>query len=206
VELFRPVGLAELRLIYEADMRMFPPRLPDQPIFYPVLNAQYARQISHDWNARSEEQAGYVTQFEIDDTYAARFEERTVGGREHLELWVPADELTEFNQHLLGPVALISASFGEGFQGEIPASFTLQGKTAPEQLDMLGQILEYNGVDFLLELRTNHTAIFLNYPYWAVGPVPPGLEPARRDTILQAIRRGWPTERPALMRTDAIAA
>jgi hypothetical protein len=206
VELFRPVGLAELRLIYEADMRYFPPRLPEQPIFYPVLNAQYAAQISHDWNARSEEQAGYVTRFAIDDTYAARFETRKVGAREHLELWVPADELADFNRHLMGPIALISASFGDRFRGEVPASFMLQGKTAPEQLDALGQILEYNGVDFLLELRANHTAIFLNYPYWAVGPLHPGMESGWRNRVLQAIRRGWPPERPALMETSAIAA
>ena len=206
MDLFRPVGLAELRLIYEADMRMFPPRLPEQPIFYPVLNAQYAAQISRDWNARSEEQAGYVTRFAVDETYAARFDTRKVGAREHLELWVPADQLAEFNRHLLGPIELIGASFGAAFRGEIPTSFMLQGKTAPEQLDALGQILEYNGVDFLLELRANHTAVFLNYPYWALGPLPPGLESGRRDKVLHAVRRGWPAERPALMETSAIAA
>ncbi len=35
--LYRPVGMDELRLIYGAGMRSFPPRLPEQPIFYPVL-------------------------------------------------------------------------------------------------------------------------------------------------------------------------
>lgn len=46
--LYRPVGLEALRLIYDADMRAFPPRLPDQPIFYPVTNDGYAKQIAKD--------------------------------------------------------------------------------------------------------------------------------------------------------------
>jgi len=46
--LYRPVGLEELRLIYEADRRAFPPRLPGQPIFYPVLNQPYAAKIAKD--------------------------------------------------------------------------------------------------------------------------------------------------------------
>jgi hypothetical protein len=38
VTLWRPVGPEELALIRAADMRAFPPRLPEQPIFYPVLS------------------------------------------------------------------------------------------------------------------------------------------------------------------------
>jgi len=34
--LFRPVGLHELALIWDKGMREYPPRLPHQPIFYPV--------------------------------------------------------------------------------------------------------------------------------------------------------------------------
>ena len=37
ITLFRPVGPKELELIRAANFRAFPPRLPDQPIFYPVL-------------------------------------------------------------------------------------------------------------------------------------------------------------------------
>ena len=40
--LYRPVGLNELALIYDSNMLKFPPRLPEQPIFYPVLNQDYA--------------------------------------------------------------------------------------------------------------------------------------------------------------------
>jgi hypothetical protein len=35
--MYRPVGPKELELIAASGYREFPPRLPDQPIFYPVL-------------------------------------------------------------------------------------------------------------------------------------------------------------------------
>ena len=54
ITLWRPVGPAELRLIVEADYRAFPPRLPEQPIFYPVLNEAYATQIARDWNTKAD--------------------------------------------------------------------------------------------------------------------------------------------------------
>ncbi len=81
--LFRPVGVAELRLIEELEMRAFPPRLEIQPIFYPVLNFDYAAQIARDWNTRAPVSgfAGFVTRFEVDDEYAARFPVQTVGRR-----------------------------------------------------------------------------------------------------------------------------
>ncbi len=46
VTLYRPVGPAELDLIEATGWRKFPPRLPEQPIFYPVLNEEYAAQIA----------------------------------------------------------------------------------------------------------------------------------------------------------------
>ena len=49
--LYRPVGTAELELITESGFTRFPPRLPEQPIFYPVLNERYAREIAERWNA-----------------------------------------------------------------------------------------------------------------------------------------------------------
>jgi len=55
--LFRPVGQKELDLIRESDFTAFPPRLPEQPIFYPVLNEHYATQIAREWNAKREEGA-----------------------------------------------------------------------------------------------------------------------------------------------------
>ena len=51
-ELFRPVGPIELALIAESGFRRFPPRLPEQPIFYPVCNEAYAVEIARDWNGK----------------------------------------------------------------------------------------------------------------------------------------------------------
>ena len=50
--LYRPVGQAELDLIAESGHLRFPPRLPEQPIFYPVLTEEYATAIARDWNAK----------------------------------------------------------------------------------------------------------------------------------------------------------
>lgn len=58
-ELFRPVGLYELRLIEASGYSAFPPRLEMQPIFYPVLNVDYVIQIARDWNT-TDIQSGYM--------------------------------------------------------------------------------------------------------------------------------------------------
>lgn len=114
--LYRPVGLAELNLIVEADYRAFPPRLPEQPIFYPVLDFDYAAQIARDWNTQSSPFAGFVTKFEVEDSYASQFPVQVVGGREHQELWVPAAELAEFNRHIQGPIEVVASYYGEQFE------------------------------------------------------------------------------------------
>ncbi len=105
--LFRPVGPKELELIRATEWRAFPPRLPDQPIFYPVLNEEYAAQIARDWNVK-DSGSGYVTRFRVDAAFASRYPVQVVGGRVHEELWVPAEELDEFNAHLLGPIEVIA--------------------------------------------------------------------------------------------------
>ncbi len=118
MKLFRPVGIKELELIIQSGMRRFPPRLPGQPIFYPVLNAKYARQIALKWNAESApEFAGFVTEFDIDDDYISKFDVETVGGSMHKELWIPAEELDEFNGHLLGKIKVMEAYYGEDYKG-----------------------------------------------------------------------------------------
>lgn len=107
LELFRPVGPKELALIEASGFRAFPPRLPDQPIFYPVLNEGYATQIARDWNVPASG-AGFVTRFLVDAAFASRYPRQVVGGREHEELWVPAEELDEFNRHIVGPIEVIA--------------------------------------------------------------------------------------------------
>jgi len=103
--LYRPVGPKELYLIQQADWRAFPPRLAEQPIFYPVLSETYAAQIARDWNVR-ESGSGFVTRFEVLTEYVRRFAVQNVGDPIHDELWVPAEELPEFNAHIQGLITV----------------------------------------------------------------------------------------------------
>ena len=111
--LYRPVGLQELALIYDSDMKAFPARLPQQPIFYPVLQLEYARQTASDWNAKNGQFAGYITQFKVEDEYIEKFEEHAVGGSQYQELWIPAEEVEEFNKHITGPIKVLEGHFGD---------------------------------------------------------------------------------------------
>ena len=109
VTLFRPVGPKELELIQQSGYREFPPRLPEQPIFYPVLNEEYAAQIARDWNVRhSRHGRGFVTRFDVRARYLEGHEVRTVGGSEHQEYWIPAEDLPEFNRNIVGPIEVIA--------------------------------------------------------------------------------------------------
>jgi len=99
--LYRPVGPKELALIEKSGWKRFPPRLPEQPIFYPVMNEEYAIQIARDWNVPASG-SGYVTKFAVRTDYVQKYEVQNVGGEIHNELWVPAEELEEFNDNIVG--------------------------------------------------------------------------------------------------------
>lgn len=110
--LYRPTGEQELALIRESGWRDFPPRLPEQPIFYPVLEEAYAIQIARDWNTR-DGGTGYVVRFAVESDYLAKFPVQIAGARVHREYWIPAEELQEFNRHIIGPIESIH-EFGGG--------------------------------------------------------------------------------------------
>jgi hypothetical protein len=114
--LFRPVGAAELRLIEESGWRAFPPRLAHQPIFYPVLNEEYAVQIARDWNTKDAASGfvGYVTRFRVRTAFIAPYAVQTVGARVHQELWIAAEDLKEMNANLVGPIKVIAEFRGAG--------------------------------------------------------------------------------------------
>jgi hypothetical protein len=101
------VGPKELELIEASGYKEFPPRLPAQPIFYPVLNEAYAIQIARDWNA-VRDGGGYVTRFAVDADFLKRYPVQTVGSSVHQELWVPAEDLSDFNHHLVGLIEVIA--------------------------------------------------------------------------------------------------
>jgi hypothetical protein len=107
VVLWRPVGPAELQLIREAAMRAFPRRLPEQPIFYPVLSEEYAIKIARDWNVPASGR-GYVTRFKVSKRFLDRYAVQTVGGRQYQEYWIPAEDLAQFNAALIGEIEIIA--------------------------------------------------------------------------------------------------
>ena len=93
ITLYRPVGPKELELIAASGYREFPPRLPEQPIFYPVLK---------------EGGAGFVTRFTVRADFVRRYAVQTVGTSVHKELWVPAEELADFNHNIVGLIEVIA--------------------------------------------------------------------------------------------------
>jgi hypothetical protein len=107
VTLWRPTGPEELALVEAANWRAWPPRLPDQPIFYPVLNEEYAIKIARDWNVRASG-VGYVTRFEVEKEFLDRYEIQQAGGRTIVEYWIPAEDLEEFNRHIVGLIEVVA--------------------------------------------------------------------------------------------------
>ena len=105
--LYRPVGPRELELIAVSGYREFPPRLPEQPIFYPVFNEKYARQIAREWNVKASG-AGYVTRFALRREFAAKYPVQKVGSSVHQELWIPAEDVVEMNQNIVGLIEVIA--------------------------------------------------------------------------------------------------
>jgi hypothetical protein len=117
ITLYRPTGANELALIVDSGMKKFPPRLFWQPIFYPVLNFQYAAEIAERWNMRdpASDGVGFVTEFEVPADYVKKFPVQTVGLDCHQELWVPAEELDEFNDNIVNGIRVSKSFVGSKF-------------------------------------------------------------------------------------------
>jgi hypothetical protein len=103
ITLWRPVGPEELKLIEQSGMRAFPPRLPEQPIFYPVTTEDYAVKIARDWNVRASG-CGFVTRCQVLKSYLDQYEVQMAGGKAHQEYWIPAEELYAFNAAIVGEI------------------------------------------------------------------------------------------------------
>ena len=96
-------------MIAKSGYKEFPPRLEWQPIFYPVLNKEYARQIAGEWNVKDKFSGyvGYVLEFEVDDEFLRQFNLRTVGTNRHQEFWIPSERLKDFNAQIQGEIKVI---------------------------------------------------------------------------------------------------
>jgi hypothetical protein len=107
VTMFRPTGPQELDLVARSGWRRWPPRLPGQPIFYPVTNEAYAEQIARKWDV-PESGSGFVTRFDVRSEFVDQFEIHQVGGAEHTEWWIPAETLEELNDNIVGEIVVIA--------------------------------------------------------------------------------------------------
>jgi hypothetical protein len=192
MRLWRPVGLKEMALVFESRMKAYPPRLPEQPIFYPTLNREYAEEIARSWNTRESDCAGYVTSFRVVDSFSARYPRRVVGASRHEEFWVPAEELQELNANIEGLIEVEAAFFAEGFQGLIPDSAGLKGKNAGQQFVALAKWLEYSSFDVWCETYVNRKAVFLHYLFWTqLNAAAVGATEDEKSKLMELVRRRW---------------
>jgi hypothetical protein len=109
--LYRPVGPLEFEQIQASGYRAFPQRLPGQPIFYPVLNLNYAVQLMRDWSVRArgaDFDAGYMTRFRVRTDFILKYPVQTVGDSTHQELWIPAEELRALNENIVGEIDVVA--------------------------------------------------------------------------------------------------
>lgn len=208
--LFRPVGACEMLKILQSGAREFPPRLPEQPIFYPVLNREYAESIARRWNTKDSHSshAGFVTRFAIEADYVSRYEEHIVGPRTCAELWVPAEELAEFNAHIVGTIEMIAVFYGPSYTGPIPEHFGLAGRDARQQLLCLRAMREQSSFDFEIELSANEPYVRMNFAYWVRTDFSDlGLPAEDKAHLLGDILRIWHTHHPGehLLGSDEIA-
>lgn len=106
ITLYRPTGPEELELVKQTGYKRWPPRLPEQPIFYPVTNKQYAIEIATQWNIK-DSKVGYVTMFQVRKEFMRHYEIQQVGAAHHTEWWVPAEELEQLNDNIVGFIEVI---------------------------------------------------------------------------------------------------
>jgi hypothetical protein len=105
VTMYRPCGQTELDLVAVSGFKRWPPRLPGQPIFYPVTNEAYALEVNK-WNV-SQFGKGYVTRFKVKHTFIEKYPIEQVGGHYHTEWWIPAEDLEALNDNIVGEIEVI---------------------------------------------------------------------------------------------------
>lgn len=110
ITLYRPVGARERELVRQSGFTAFPPRLAGQPIFYPVLDEEYANQIAREWNTQDalSGHAGFVLRFRVRSKFLNRYTVHQVGSKLHREYWIPAEDLEEFNRNIVGKTEVVS--------------------------------------------------------------------------------------------------
>jgi hypothetical protein len=104
--LYRPTGPMEMELVAASGYRRWPPRLPEQPIFYPVTNEEYAKEIAIKWNIPTSG-VGFVAKFFVKKSFMDGYQIHKVGGEIHTEWWIPAEDLEELNDNIVGSIEIV---------------------------------------------------------------------------------------------------
>lgn len=188
IKLYRPVGIKELNLILNTGCRRYPERLPTQPIFYPVLNQEYASEIAEKWNIKDSNSGyvGYVTEFNINEEYIGKYEPRIVGASRHKELWVPAELLSEFNMQIIPTILISHAFYGEQFTGKCDE---VSGENYVEQFVWLKKLKDFNPMDFSCMIQARWKLVTLNYIAWRNYDFSNIIDVIEKDRLLDSIKK-----------------
>jgi len=173
-------------------MREFPQRLENQPIFYPVVNLEYARQIARDWNTPDAKSgfSGFVTKFEVSSTYLSKFELHTAGSAAHREYWIPAKELSIFNKAINGQISVEEGFFGPEYAGFVEEENGFKGLNAVAQFSALLKMSDQD--DFNSLVSTHRKTIFLNCLFWLKSDVSSlGCTDEQREIFLTKLVNAW---------------
>lgn len=178
----------------DLNLKGFPPRLPEQPIFYPVLNQAYAEQIALEWNTKDKfsDNVGFVTEFNVASPFIDKYEEQIVGARKHNELWIPAEDIDELNLNIEGHIKLVNVFYGVDYKGLNPDVTIFADKNPTEQFIAWKGLLDGSSVDFNLEVKEQWKYIYMNYSYWKkTGYIDYGITEETKSEVLSAIREYW---------------
>lgn len=93
-------------MVEASGYKKWPPRLPEQPIFYPVINEKYAKEIAIKWNVK-DSGVGYVTKFKVKREFIDKYQMQCVGTSYHTRWWIPAEDLEELNQNIVSYIKVI---------------------------------------------------------------------------------------------------
>ncbi len=193
MRLFRPLGLKELELIISTGNQSFPPRLDWQPIFYPVLNYEYAAQIAQRWNTVDEFSGyvGFITEFEVEDSFIEKYEVKNVGGKIHNEYWIPAEELAAMNEAIVGEIQITGSYYGPKYQGVVSETSLFAGQNAVEQAEIIAK----NPDGIIQSIKTEKAIMLANLSFWEL-----------RSLTLAIVKDSWKESFPtlSLQRSESI--
>ncbi|HWS36466.1 MAG TPA: ADP-ribosylation/crystallin J1 [Actinoplanes sp.] len=104
--LWRPAGPRELDLIRASGWRRWPPVPLERLYFYPILSESFAVTGAQHWTS-SDSGVRYVLRIHVETDFVGRYSTRSFGGSAAPMLWVPAEDMDEFNAHVVGLIEVV---------------------------------------------------------------------------------------------------